>query len=107
MFAFDLLGTPKIAFDSGHVGVAMDAARHLRVGYFIHGAHPRRGDVAGLEDFRRPGCGQKGQKRVRTAFFRRFPPRPLPRLTRGALRPAYRVCLCALDVRKICPTMAL
>ena len=32
MFAFDLLGTPKIAFDSGHVGVAMDAARHLRVG---------------------------------------------------------------------------
>ena len=25
MFAFDLLGTPKIAFDSGHVGVAMDA----------------------------------------------------------------------------------
>lgn len=98
MFAFDLLGTPKIAFDSGHVGVAMDAARHLRVGYFIHGAHPRRGDVAAWKN---------SGKRAGTAFFRRFPPRPLPRLTRGALRPAYRVCLCALDVRKICPTMAL
>ena len=104
MFPFDLLGTPKIAFDSGHVGVAMDAGRHLRVGYFIHGAHPRRGDVAAWKNSGGRGA-DKGKSGAGTSFFR--PPRPLPRLTRGALRPAYRVCLCALDVRKICPTMAL
>ena len=103
MFAFDLLGTPKIAFDSGHVGVAMDAARHLRVGYFIHGAHPRRGDVAAWKNSGGRGA-DKGKNEPGRHFFAGF---LMPRLTRGALRAAYRVCLRALDVRKICPTMAL
>jgi hypothetical protein len=71
MFAFDLLGTPKIAFDSGHVGVAMDAARHLRVGYFIHGAHPRRGDVAAWKNS--VGRGEdKGKSEPGRHFFAGF-----------------------------------
>ena len=68
MFAFDLLGTPKIAFDSGHVGVAMDAARHLRVGYFIHGAHPRRGDVAAWKNSGDRGA-DKGKNEPGRHFF--------------------------------------